>query len=407
MSNKSTQYIQTPVMLLTWLSLLFLAGCTTPPKENQSDDFETLAASPVMLAGDWVPDDSHQIDFAQLPKVPSSHAIVSDRRDEGGTRVNQHNYLVFHNGRYWAMWSDGPGVPRTEPELHRDRVPGHDRAEQRVSFAHSPDGLAWSPTFDMTGPPLEGFGWLARGFWVRDGKLLALATHYRAPGYRGEGLALHAFQLEEGDSIRWQHLGVLYDNAMNNFAPKQLPNGEWMMSRRDSVGDVSFMIGGVEAYNQWDTFSIIKYTDDELAAEEPYWWVLPNDNLVGLFRDNKRSGFLYRAFSNDNGQTWTKPIRTNFPDATSKFSGVQLSDGRYVLVSNPNPEKRDPLAVSISSDGVVFTQMGYLVGGRHIDYPHVIEHDGYLLVAFASAKQTVEVLKIKISDLDQLQNSDN
>ena len=53
---------------------------------------------------------------------------------------------------------------------------------------------------------------------------------------------------------------------------------------------------------------------------------------------------------------------------------------------------------------MVFTKMGYLTGGRHIDYPHVIEHDGHLLVAFAgSAKQKIEVLKIKISDLDKLE----
>lgn len=393
--------------LVVGMGLLLSQSCTDTGKTaNQANDQEEVSSN-IMLAGDWVPDDTHQIDFANLPKIPSSHAIVSDRRDEGGTRVNQHNYLVYFNDRYWVMWSDGPGVPRAAPEEHRDRVPQHDRAEQRVSFAYSTDGLDWSTTFDLTGPPAEDFGWLARGFWVRDGKLLALATHYRAPGYRGEGLALHAFELEEGDSIQWKHLGVVYENAMNNFPPKQLPNGEWMMSRRDSVGDVSFMIGGTQAYNQWDTFSIVKYNDATLAAEEPYWWVLPNDKLVGLFRDNLKSGYLFRAFSEDNGRNWTKPVRTNFPDATSKFNGVRLSDGRYILVSNPNPKKRDPLALSISNDGLVFTKMGYLVGGRHIDYPHVIEHDGYVLVAFASAKQTVEVLKIKISDLDQFQNSDN
>jgi hypothetical protein len=44
--------------------------------------------------------------------------------------------------------------------------------------------------------------------------------------------------------------------------------------------------------------------------------------------------------------------------------------------------------------------MLYLVGGRHIDYPHVIEHDGSLFIAFAGGKQTVEVLKVKLSDVD-------
>jgi len=82
-----------------------------------------------------------------------------------------------------------------------------------------------------------------------------------------------------------------------------------------------------------------------------------------------------------------------------------LPDGRYVLVSNPHPDRRDPLALSISRDGLVFTAMGYLVGGRHVDYPHVMEHAGSLFVAFAGAKQTVEVLKIRIEDLDRVSNT--
>ena len=94
------------------------------------------------------------------------------------------------------------------------------------------------------------------------------------------------------------------------------------------------------------------------------------------------------------------PEKKNFPDATSKISGLRLRDGRYALVSNPNPKKRDPLTLSISEDGLVFTKMLFLVGGRHIDYPHVIEHDGSLFIAFAGGKQTVEVLKVKLSDVD-------
>jgi hypothetical protein len=127
---------------------------------------------------------------------------------------------------------------------------------------------------------------------------------------------------------------------------------------------------------------------------------LADNRLAAVFRDNRRSRFLYRAISADDGRTWTTPEKTNFPDATSKISGLRLRDGRYVLVSNPNPKKRDPLTLSISEDGLVFTKMLFLVGGRHIDYPHVIEHDGSLFIAFAGGKQTVEVLKVKLSDVD-------
>jgi predicted neuraminidase len=180
-----------------------------------------------------------------------------------------------------------------------------------------------------------------------------------------------------------------------------------MMSRRThdyKQSGVSFLVGGTQAIDQWDSFPVLG-SSSELAAEEPYWWVLPDGNLTALFRDNRRSGYLYRSFSTDNGRTWSKPIQTNFPDARSKFNGLRLSDGRYVLVSNPNPKRRDPLALSISDDGLVFTRMGYLVGGRHVDYPHVIEHDGHLWIAFAGGKQSVEVLKVRVADLVGLRNT--
>jgi hypothetical protein len=360
-------------------------------------------SSPVMLAGDWVRDDAHRIDFDRLPRVPSEHSTVSDVRDAGGKRVNQHNYLAHYAGRFWAMWSDGPGMQRGPVEQHRNRVPGHDLAGQHVSYATSEDGMHWSEVRDLAGPPDPGFGWIARGLWIREGKLLALVSRYHAPGYAGAGLQLHAFEMVPGQSPQWKHLGIAFDDAMNNFAPKMLPNGQWMMSRRDHQRNIHLLFGGTEAFDQWESVPFVGYRDTDMVAEEPYWWILPDGNLVALFRDNARSGFLFRAFSTDHGRTWSKPVRTNFPDATSKFNGLRMSDGRYVLVSNANPRRRDPLTIAISDDGLIFTKLGYLVGGRHVDYPHVIEHEGHLYVAFASAKQTVEVLKVRIADLDGLE----
>lgn len=396
--------------ILSAIFIVVISSCTPKTKEDPIPvDFPhpvNNPDSPLMLVGDWVPENTHEINFDSLPRVPSQHAILSDVRDAGGTRVNQHNYLHFYDGKYWMMWSDGPGEPRkgVSPEEHYHKVPHHDRANQWVSFAYSNDGLDWSPIYNLTGMPKEGYGWIARGFWEREGKLLALASHYKAPGYRGDSLHLDAWELVEGDSASWEYQGLVQNNTLNNFAPKKIPSGEWMMSRRDSLGDTYMMVGGTEAIDQWEIFPIIRRDDEALSAEEPYWWILPDNNLVGLFRDNKRSGYLFRAFSFDNGRTWTKPARTNFPDATSKFCATQLPDGRFVLVSNPRPGKRDPMTIAISDDGLVFNKMGYLVGGRHIDYPHVMEHNGHVFVAFAGAKQTVEVLKIKISDLDKINN---
>ncbi len=252
----------------------------------------------------------------------------------------------------------------------------------------------------------HGLRWISRGLWQRDGELIALATLDEAADFFGASLALHAFQLNPAN-MTWESLGFIADNTINNFPPKQLKNGDWMMSRRThdyKTKGVQFLVGGTERIDQWESFPVLG-SSSELAAEEPFWWMLPDDSLMALFRDNRRSGYLFRSFSCDAGQTWSKPIKTDFPDATSKIHGLRLNDGRYILVSNPNPRRRDPLVISVSDDGIAFHKMAYLVGGRRVDYPHVIEHQDHLLVAFSGGKQTVEVLKIKVADIDQISNT--
>lgn len=379
------------------LSLIAVSAALASGADEVRPDPKTNPGASLMLEGPWVPADTHTIDFDNLPRIPHEHAVVSDVRAADG--VNQHNYLIHHDGQFWVMWSDGPAV--------------EDRAGQRVKYATSPDGLDWSePEFMTPIPPNsgpgtavyntrseEGFRWIARGFWNRDGELLALASLDESADFFGPSLKLYAFSYDK-EAKTWSEKGLVYDNAINNFAPKKIGSGEWMMSRRTWNRDVYFLVGGVEAYDKWESFPVVFYGDETLKAEEPYWWVLPGGDVMALFRDNAKSGYLFRSFSTDNGRTWSPPAKTNFPDATSKFNGLQMSDGRFVLVSNPKPGLRDPLCLSISDDGMVFNKMGYLVGGRWIDYPHVIEHDGYLYVAFAGwRKQACEVIKIRIADL--------
>jgi hypothetical protein len=282
-------------------------------------------------------------------------------------------------------------------------VPGHDQPGTRVSYANSRDGLSWSAPGDLSGPPrIEGFGWIARGYWSRNGELLALASHFNAPGYAGKGLSLEAFRWNE-QTGRWQAAGTALDDTLNNFPPKMLPNGRWMMSRRDHKRDISIAVGGVSAFNTWTIEPLVAYgAESGKRPEEPYWYVLPDGrNRVGLFRNNAGKRLL-RAFSTDMGRTWSRMVITNFPDATSKFYVLRTSRGYYALVSNSRPGGRDPLTLAISPDGLVYTHLFRLIGGRHVDYPHMIEQDEHLLIAFSGAKQTMEVLNVSLNDIDGL-----
>ena len=384
--------------LLMAVALLFFSSAFAQTDNSGKPHPVTNPLSPLMLAGDWVPANPHEIDFEKLPRLNGEHVVISDVNKEEG--VNQHNYLTYYDGKYWVMWSDGPGR--------------EDRVGQRVKFATSIDGLKWTaPEFLSPEPPRsgkdsphyntrsdQGFRYIARGFWQREGELLALASVDEAAAFFGPSLELRAFRWNKKNKT-WDDAGIIYDNAINNFPPEKLATGEWMMSRRTykyKTEDVEFLVGGTKGIDKWESFPV-KGSTENMAAEEPNWWLLPDNNLVALFRDNRKSGYIFRSFSSDNGRTWSQPVRTNFPDARSKFASTRLADGRYVLVSNANPLQRDPLVVSVSDDGIVFNKMFYLVGGRHVDYPHVIEHDGYLLIAFAGAKRTVEVIRVPVSSL--------
>jgi hypothetical protein len=359
-------------------------------------------ASRVMLAGPWVPAHPHTLDFARLPRLPVEHAIVSDVRPQKG--VNQHNYLIHHAGRFWAMWSDGPRI--------------EDMVGQVVKYSTSLDGLKWEAPQPLTGYPpnsgpdsphyntrrQEGLRYISRGFWVREGQLLALVTLDEAAGFFGPSLELRAWRWNAGAS-RWDDAGVVQDDAINNFPPQRLPTGEWAMTRRKhdyNQTGVEFLIGGVRALNDWSSVPVVRGAGGEVAlkAEEPIWWALPDGKLAALFRDNARSGYIFRAFSTDAGRTWSRPVATDFPDARSKLFGFRMKDGRYVLVSNSNPQKRDPLTLAVSRDGLVFDRLFHVVGGRHVDYPHMIEHGGFLYIAHSGGKQSVEIQRVRIADLD-------
>jgi hypothetical protein len=368
---------------MSYLFIFFFGNLLIAAASDLSyPDAKSNPRSALMLDFAGTGKDPTAIVYENLIHLPAQPSTISDVRTAGGMRVNQHAYLAHYDGRFWAMWSDGPGEPKVSPERHWNVVPGHDRPFTRVSYATSLDGLNWSTVKDLSGPPrTNGFGWIARGLWERDGQLIALASHFNAPGYDGEGLSLEGWRWNSGYN-RWEEIETVLVDAMNNFPPKLLPNGKWMMTRRDHQRQVSVMLGGVSSHSDWIIKPLATYDGATQQPEEPYWYVLPDGkNLVGLFRDNAQSKRIMRAFSTDNGESWTPLVTTNFPDARSKFFALRTSRGYYALV---------------------YTHLFYLIGGRHIDYPHMIEQDGSLFISFSGAKQTVEVLKVPLDAIDKL-----
>lgn len=299
---------------------------------------------------------------------------------------NMHPYIAWHAGRFWAMWSTN---------RVRDLQSG-----QYVRFATSADGRTWSAPEALT-PSEEGFRTFARGFWIRDGELIALAARDEAvrPLF-GPGLTLLGY--------RWNPVRRRFDSpiviaadSINNFPPRRLPNGHWLMSRRDHRMQVSMLEGGIASPSDWRVRPI---PPSGTALDEPEWWTAANGDTHLLFRDGNRSRRLYRSIN------FSPPIRTNFPDAMAKFNSLRLSDGTYAMAHNPSTDGvRIPLALSLSEDGVVFDRT-YLLrdeptmyrysgkdpGYRGYHYPQLLERNGRLYVIHSENMEDIQLLDLPV-----------
>lgn len=356
-----------------------------------------VAAGPiapaVVLKLDGTVTDPAAIDYDALPRLKGPHAVVCPTTDE--LKFQLHDYLIHYDGKYWCVFSHGPVV--------------EDVPTQFVSYATSDDGLTWGKAQPVMPPPEAPYAYIARGLWLRDGELLTLAAHFRDKGAFGvnKELKLQAFVWDK-TAKSWKFKATLYDNAINNFAPQKLVNGEWLMTRRDARFSVYMLSGGVKGLDDWQSFPVVKRLGiPGFSPDEPFWWQLPDGRLHALFRDNGGSNRLYQAFSADSGRTWTRPQLTNFPNATSKCFPLRLSNGAWALISNANPKwGRRELHLSLSEDGLTFTRMARLEipsqQATTFQYPHAIEHDGHLLIVFSQKKRQSEVLKVPLSEIEAL-----
>jgi hypothetical protein len=87
------------------------------------------------------------------------------------------------------------------------------------------------------------------------------------------------------------------------------------------------------------------------------YYHLPDKRVVGLWKN------ALTGMSNDEGRTWSTVARApGFVNANAKIWGQRTSDGRYATVYNPS-EYRWPLALSVSQDGIDYTNL-LLVNGE-------------------------------------------
>ena len=128
--------------------------------------------------------------------------------------------------------------------------------------------------------------------------------------------------------------------------------------------------------------------------------------LVALLR-SRFADFIYRSVSQDNGETWTVPEKTELPNNNSSISAIRLQSGAIAMVYNPIgfsyekgktlwPDQRCPVEVAISEDdgvtwnyrrtvetGEGFTGRYNDINNRRYEYPVMMQKsDGTIAIAY-------------------------
>ena len=330
----------------------------------------------------------------ELPLVKSKTSIVF-RGEEGVSGFNLHSYITYFEGKFWAIWSSG--------------LQDEDNLGQVIRYATSSDGHDWSEEAILTDPPktTDGYGTcIARGIFVHAGVLTALVAFFdhRIPGVSWLNLRLMRFVW---DGKGWINKGVYLDDCMNNYPPRPIKDRLFMTNRNSRAEMRTALADSLEGEN-W-TVTPLGENWSAGALSEPSWYIDPEGTVHMIIRTR---GDLHRSISTDDGLTWSQPLETDYPDATSKNYTGRLSNGSYYLINNPG-ESRDPLAISFSQDGWVFDgplllrkdaserrYPGRAKNNRSFQYPHALEHNGSFWVIYSTNKEDIEISEVLLSDLN-------
>jgi hypothetical protein len=366
-----------PLSFLT-AALVVLGQAPAPPPRDPAH----LLADPAALAQP-----------AQLPPAKAATSMVH-RGIAGQSGFNLHSYLVHYRGRFWAMWSSSK-VHEEDPDQH-------------LVYATSRDGHHWSAPQTIAADPDGPEGprrWIARSLFVdQRGKLRALGALIESADYRNRGRGV-VWQNLDLISFTWagRHWrrddAVFAHDCMNNFPPLAI-GALLAMPCRDSRMDLSVLTRPSQSAAGW-TKTPIRSDPPFNRMDEPTLYIAADGSIQMIIRDGNRSRLLIRSVSADGGRTWSAPVLTDYPDATSKNFVLRLSTGSYVLINNPDTRRRDPLALSTGSDGWTFGHpLAVRSGAGHTyQYPHAIEHGGSLWIIYSTDKRDIEIAEIPLAAL--------
>ena len=309
--------------------------------------------------------------------------------------------LTAFDGKYYCMWQSS--------------AKDEDSPDTRVVYATSPDGVYWEGPMDLAVPTDSTF--VTPGGWLQRGETLTAVLNYIcAPDRSKGGTAWFTSTRDGGAWSAPQPLRMADGRPLQGILeqdPLRLPGGR-------TVGAAHFRPGlRVNPVYTDDSAALTGWTEAAFPAGEgsplePSQYVTPDGKLVMFFRDQASSFAKLASISEDQGASWTAPMRTNIPDSRSKQCAGTLPDGRAFWVGNPTGSKsRRALALALSTDGYNFDKAFLLAGpadlpprrreGRYktlgYNYPKAVVIGDTLWISLSINKEDAVLYRVPLKSL--------
>jgi len=358
------------------------------------------------------------------------HTLVfQPEKCDGG--YNHHSQIVHFNGHFYGMWSNHPY--------------GEDGPGQRILLSISEDGREWSCPHELFAPldaikpsdekgiSLTAFRWI-----IMNGKLYAIAGCHNKIGFSDadrkilveEKTKEYVYHYRKGYSplVREIHKNgeigfpfYLWDNMIEKPLYPIVPAGKLPVA--DALKEKFHEPETMPAWDFVGTMNLPKSFNGNRLCE-PTVYRTKENKLIMLLRDIRTSHRMYISLWNPDTGQWAPGEPTDIPDSPSLTCNVRLNNGTVLLIGNQmasefdNADKvehygRDPLMVSVSTDGYMFTKAFALRCGQQSfrienvlgrggggQYPSGIVANDKLYVLYSMGKEDIWISEIELKELE-------
>lgn len=348
--------------------------------------------------------------WGEFPKLAVERSVVYRGNAESWAYSHHHTITKF-NDKYVVSWSNG---------FRHEDYPG-----QEVHYACSDDGTHWSEPRVLVHTPKKTK--LVRnnaGLYADERSLYCFVCVAKdfgrettPPGMvtlEDQSMRLDVYKTT--DLVNWEHYENIGPNVYLFEGPRQTLGGKLICCGCDlkfQRGMLLIWNGSSDLTSGPDVVQIPSLTDG-LDPSQGSWYQTDDGRIWLYLRDESGSCRLALTFSDDEGESWSELVRTDFPNSTSRTHAGRLNDGRYYIVGNNYDVllDRKALHITLSDDGRNFDRQYVLVeghttrriNGRHKEdgyhYPNCYTDGNRLFVVYSVNKEDIEVVSVDMSKVE-------